>query len=93
MATDGTIISAWLAMGIVIGLICVCALLWAALRMVISSWREGPREAVVIGAIGCGSLVQLPLANIASGELGFVFWTFAILAAIGPRAQASEGAL
>ena len=92
MATDGTIISAWLAMGIVIGLICVCALLWAAFRMVISSWRDGPREAVVIGAIGCGSLVQLPLANIASGELGFLFWTFAMLAAIGPRAHGSKGA-
>jgi hypothetical protein len=61
--------------------------------MVISSWRDGPREAVVIGAIGCGSLVQLPLANIASGELAFLFWTFAMLAAIGPRAHGSKGAL
>jgi hypothetical protein len=92
MATDGTIISAWLAMGIVIGLICLFALLWAALRMVTSSWQGGGREAVVIGAIGCGSLLQLPLANIASGELGFLFWTFAMLAAVGPRRHGNAGA-
>jgi hypothetical protein len=92
MATDGTIISCWLAMGIVIGLICLFALAWAALRMLIPSWQDGGREAVVIGAIGCGSLVQFPLANIASAELGFLFWTFATLAVIAPRRHGKKGA-
>jgi hypothetical protein len=82
VATDGMIIGCWVAMGIVVGLFCLSALVWATLRMVAAAWRDGRREAIVIGAIGCGGLVQLPLANIASGELGFLFWTFAALASL-----------
>ena len=36
----------------------------------------------MLGALAVGALVQLPLAGIASGELGFLFWTFIALAAI-----------
>jgi hypothetical protein len=82
VATDGMIIGCWVAMGIVVGLFCLSALVWATLNMVAAAWRDGRREAIVIGAIGCGGLVQLPLANIASGELGFLFWTFAALASL-----------
>jgi O-Antigen ligase len=80
VATDGMIIGCWVAMGIVIGLFCLSALARAGLNMVAAAWRDSRREAIVVGAIGCGALVQLPLANIASGELGFLFWTFAALA-------------
>jgi O-Antigen ligase len=82
VATDGMIIGCWVAMGIVVGLFCLSALVWATLNMVAAAWRDGRREAIVVGAIGCGALVQLPLANIASGELGFLFWTFAALASL-----------
>jgi hypothetical protein len=86
IATDGTIIQCWLAMGIVVGLVCLIALVWATASMMVAAWRDGRREAIVVGAIGCGMLVQLPLATITSGELGFLFWTFAALAALGPSA-------
>jgi hypothetical protein len=59
VAVDGMIISCWLIMGIVIGLFCLSALVWAALNMVATAWRDGRRDAMVIGAIGCGALVQL----------------------------------
>jgi len=92
VAIDGMIISCWLAMGIVIGLFCLSALVWAALNMVAAAWRESRREAMIIGAIGCGALVQLSLANIASGELGFLFWTFAALAMLDPSFSANRAA-
>jgi hypothetical protein len=86
VASDGTIIQCWMAMGIVVGLVCLSALVWAAISMIIAAWQDGRREAIVVGAIGCGMLVQLPLATITSGELGFLFWTFAALAALGSSA-------
>jgi hypothetical protein len=33
----------------------------------------------MIGALAMGALLQLPLANMTSGENGFFFWTFAVL--------------
>jgi len=91
VATDGMIISCWLAMGIVIGLLCLSALVWVCLKMVAAAWRDGRRENIIIGAIGCGGLVQLPLANVTSGELGFLFWTFAALAMHEPSSAAKTG--
>jgi hypothetical protein len=36
-------------------------------------------------------LVQLPLANVTSGELGFLFWTLAALAMREPSRAAKTG--
>ena len=80
MSVDGMIISAWLTMGIVGGIVCLFGLIWAAVNAIRAAWRDLDAKAVVIGALACGALVQLPLADIASGELGFLFWTFATLA-------------
>ncbi len=91
VAADGMIISCWLAMGIVIGLFCLSALVWVCLKMVAAAWRGNRRENIIIGAIGCGGLVQLPLANVTSGELGFLFWTFAALAMHAPSAAVKTG--
>ncbi len=86
VAIDGMIISCWLSMGIVVGLLCLSALAAATVRMIAAAWDDHRRESVLIGAMGCGALVQIPLANVTSGELGFLFWTFAVLAALPPRA-------
>ncbi|MGO9132772.1 MAG: O-antigen ligase family protein [Methylovirgula sp.] len=84
MAVDGMIVFCWLSMGIIVGLACIAGFLWAIWN-VIAIVREDPRpQMIVIGALACGALVQLPLANIGSGELGFLFWTFAALAAVEP---------
>ncbi|MDR3464641.1 MAG: O-antigen ligase family protein [Xanthobacteraceae bacterium] len=79
MPIDGMIIACWLTMGIVVGLVCLGALVAAAMNMIITAWRDGNPHAIIIGALGCGALSQLPLANLTSGESGFMFWTFAVL--------------
>lgn len=89
MPVDGMLIACWMTMGIVAGLICLAALIWAALLPVFAAWRDGGPDAIIIGALGCGALVQLPLANITSGENGFLFWTFAVLLSSRPPAIAS----
>lgn len=87
IATDGMIVSCWVAMGLVVGLCCLAALLLAIGRAIDGARRDGGREAVVVGALACGALVQMVLANIASGELGVLFWTFAVLAPAGRRVR------
>jgi hypothetical protein len=84
MPVDGMIIACWVAMGIVVGLVCLSGFIWAAVNAIREAWRGRSAEAIVVGALGCGALVQMPLANISSGELGFLFWTFAALASFAP---------
>ncbi|NVO17284.1 MAG: O-antigen ligase family protein [Rhodoplanes sp.] len=88
MAVDGMVIACWLAMGIVGGIACLTGFVWAAGSAVVAASRDGSREAVLIGAIACGALFQMPLASIASGELGFLFWTFVVLVSAAPRTPA-----
>jgi hypothetical protein len=92
MPVDGMIISCWLTMGIIVGLVCLSGLMWAAANAVAAAWRDSRPELIAVGALGCGALMQLPLANLASGEFGFLFWTFAVLASSQPRLAASHGA-
>ena len=80
-AVDGIIVAAWFAMGIPVGLWCLGGSVWAALVIVTTPVRHPTIEAITLGALGCGAFVQFPLASIASGELGFLFWVLAGLAA------------
>jgi hypothetical protein len=89
MPVDGTIIDCWLSMGIVVGLICLSQLIMLIGNTFHTAWLERRQEAIVIGALGCGALAQLPLASIAYGETGFLFWTF--LAMAMPGYQSDEG--
>ncbi|MDC7787139.1 O-antigen ligase family protein [Rhodoplanes sp. TEM] len=86
MAIDGMIIACWLSMGIVGGLACLAGFVWAAGRAIAAAVKDGRREAVLVGALACGGLVQMPLSSIAAGELGFLFWTFVVLVSPAPRA-------
>ncbi|CCD89075.1 conserved membrane protein of unknown function [Bradyrhizobium sp. ORS 285] len=79
MPVDGMIIACWLTMGIVIGGFCLTALFWAIGNALAAAWSDRSPDAVIVGALALGALVQLPLANITSGENGFLFWTFAAL--------------
>jgi hypothetical protein len=54
-------------------------LVWAAANALNLSWTERSGESIIIGALSLGALAQLPLANITSGENGFLFWTFVVL--------------
>ena len=84
MPIDGQIVANWVTMGIVVGLVCLFALIWAGVQAMAGA-RRGTREAVVLGALAAGAMAQMPLAGIASGELGVLFWTFAALAVSGER--------
>jgi Na+-transporting NADH:ubiquinone oxidoreductase subunit NqrB len=77
------IIACWLAMGIIVGGFCLTALFWAIGNAVRAALSDRTTDAVIVGALALGALVQLPLANITSGESGFLFWTFAAL--LAPR--------
>jgi hypothetical protein len=80
MPIDGQIVACWISMGIVVGLTCLASLVWAACSALVgvARCRDAPR--VALGAIIVGALVQIPLAGIASGELGVLFWMCVALA-------------
>jgi hypothetical protein len=78
-ATDGFIAVGWTSMGVVVGTVCLATMLYIIANAVgAAQGRDKP--AIVLGALALGQLVQLPLAAIASGELGFLFWMLAALA-------------
>lgn len=80
VAVDGMIISCWLTMGIVVGMVCLAALMWAIWQQMGVAFRFSSSEAVVLGALGASALPQIPLGGLATGEFGFLFWSFAIMA-------------
>ena len=80
---DGQIIDCWYTMGLVVGMICLAAFLWAIGQgMSRTASRRDPAR-VVLGALMAGALAQMPLGGIAAGEAGFLFWSLAALAAAG----------
>lgn len=90
MPIDGMIIACWVMMGIVAGIFMLSSLSWGISRAVLQALRERSREAVMIGALAIGSLSQMPLANIATGEAGFLFWSFVVLSPLHkPTGRAS----
>lgn len=89
MAVDGMFITCWISMGIVVGLICLAALVWACVVAMKCSWSNTQITSVLVGALAAGSLFQMPLANIITGELGFLFWTFIVL--ISTREEPETG--
>jgi O-Antigen ligase len=87
MPIDGMLVACWLSMGIIVGALCLTALCWAIGNAVAVAFIDPTPEAIVIGALALGALLQLPLANITSGENGFFFWTFAVLLGPGLRSR------
>ena len=87
MAIDGMIITCWLMMGIPVGILCLLAYVAGALAPILAAFRSQSLEAIVVGALALGAMVQFPLANLASGELGVLFWTFAVLLPLSPQRE------
>jgi len=86
MPVDGMLIACWLTMGIVIGIFCLSAFIWAGAGMALKAFGNPDPGSVVLGGLGCGYLLQMPLANISSGELGFIFWTFVAISSLNRQA-------
>jgi hypothetical protein len=80
-AVDGTIVECQLVMGVAVGSILLLSIVWAAAQGIIGAVRDGSRWKVSLGAVNIASLVLMPLASVLGNELGFLFWTFAGLAA------------
>ena len=78
---DGQLIVCWYAMGLAVGLICCSAIILAAWRAVVHIGRSTQPTQIALGAATASMIVQLPLASIASGEMGVLFWGFLGLAA------------
>jgi hypothetical protein len=89
MPVDGMIIACWLMMGMMVGFFCLSGFAWASTRMALNAFRSQRASAVVLGGLGCGSLLQMPLANISAAELGLLFWTFAAIACL-PEQKSAE---
>jgi hypothetical protein len=90
MAIDGMIISCWLSMGIIGGLICLFGLFWAMGAVVYAAFRDGDETIVILGALAVYFLVQLPLSGITEGEAGFLFWTFIAIGLVPPKPLVME---
>jgi hypothetical protein len=88
VAIDGMIATCWSSMGIVVGLVCLAAVTSVLLAAVRPKFQDP--STVLLSAIACGWIVHLPLANLASGELGFLFWSFMALV---PRTPARNWGL
>lgn len=84
MPVDGVIVASWLYMGIVVGGIFVMAMIWTIINAVLPVLSNPSMSAVIVAALALGALWQLPLSNIASGESGFLFWSFVVLLASRP---------
>jgi hypothetical protein len=71
---DGMIIACWSAMGLVVGL----AYLLALVSLILDSIRAGlgteRPSSLTFSALSLGWLLQVPLATITTGEHGFLFW-------------------
>lgn len=79
MAIDGMFITCWTSMGLVVGLVCIGGLVWAIANAIAAAFADRRDTAVVIGAFGLAGFAEMPLSNIISSELGFLFWTFIVL--------------
>lgn len=79
LPTDGMIAMCWASMGIIVGLVCLVSL-FAVCAEALRRTGGKDRSAVTLGALITGFIVQIPLANMASGELGFLFWLLIALA-------------
>ena len=93
MPIDGQIVANWITMGIPVGLLCLAALVWVGMWATTAAWRIPTKEGVVLGALGLGAiLIQMPLASIASGELGVLFWMLSAMACPQQQTQTDVAA-
>jgi hypothetical protein len=82
---DGMPAVLWMSMGIPLGLLAIAALLLVIHRAISRAFQWPCVSNVLLGGLGLGFLIQLPLASIVAGELGFLFWLLTGVATIPPR--------
>jgi hypothetical protein len=90
MAIDGLIIECWLMMGLIVGGICLATITTTHIGIIWKALGQARREMTVAGALGLYALFQIPFASLASGELGFLFWTIAAFSSSEPSRSGGD---
>lgn len=80
LALDGQFINCWWCMGLIIGMVCVAAIIWAGLQGIIAAWRSDSLSGLAVTGILAALMSQMPLAAISYSETGFLFWAIAAIA-------------
>lgn len=84
---DGQIVACWVQMGLVLGLVCPVAVAWAGIQGIVEAVHAADQRQAVPAALLIAQLLQMPMAGITTGELGFLFW-----AVVGLALAAGEAA-
>jgi hypothetical protein len=79
-AADGILVSSVRTMGLIVGNVYIVLVVWAGAQGLIRISRYAPVPYIVAGAITASLIFQLPLSDLASGEVGFLYWVFIALA-------------
>jgi hypothetical protein len=78
---DGTIIESLRFLGFGVGLVLLGAIVWSSLLGVWVALRAGGSWAIALASVNVASLMLVPFEGVLGNELGFLYWSFAALAA------------
>ena len=84
-AVDGEIVSAIIAMGVLVGSAYLLGLVWAGVQALDRIRTSADPRLIVTGAVIIGLLAAIPLTGVTSAEIGLLFWTFIGLATAQPK--------
>jgi hypothetical protein len=83
-AADGEVVTAIIAMGVLVGSLYLVGLVWAGVQALGRIRASADPRLIVTGAVIIGMLAAIPLTGVTSGEIGLLFWTFIALATAQP---------
>ena len=90
-AADGEVVTAVIAMGIMVGTLYLAGLLWACVQALLRIRASRDPQIIVVGAVIVGMVAAIPLTSVTSGEIGLLLWTFVALATAQPRVARRPG--
>ena len=91
-AADGEVVTAIIAMGVLVGTVYLLGLVWAGLQALVRIRSSSNPRVIVTGAVIIGMLAALPLTSVTSGEIGLLFWAFVAIATAQPKTRARTAA-
>ena len=84
-SADGEVVSAMIAMGVLVGSVYLLGLVWAAVQALIRIRSSTDPRLIVTGAVIVGMVAAIPLTSVTSGEIGLLLWMFIALATAQPK--------
>jgi hypothetical protein len=89
---DGEVVTAIIAMGVIVGSIYLLGLVWAGTQAVMRISSSADPKLIVTGGVIIGLLAAIPLTGVTSGEIGVLFWVFIALATAQSKPQKKPSA-